>query len=1141
MRLNGSNLELSASDLSQFLGCRHRTALDLAVACGERQAPDWIDPVAAILRERGLDHERSYAESLRATGLTIVDLAESADSGAEARTLEAMRSGAHYILQPALRSEHWFGRPDVLLRAESPSGLGAWSYEVVDTKLARDTRGGTILQLALYSELLGVVQEVVPREFHVVTTDRQAAVQSFRVQDFAAYFRLIRSRLAQTARNDANAIAAANYPEPVDHCEVCRWRSACDTRRHLDDHLCLVAGISRLQTRELQTAGLTTLAQLGTLPLPLPIAPRRGAMETYVRVREQARVQLEGRTQGRPVHELLPIVPDRGLARLPPPAIGDMFLDIEGDPFARDGNREYLFGLVTNTSDLETTATAQWALSDPEERLVFEAVVDEISRLWAANPRMHVYHYSHYEPTAFKRLMSRYATREVEVDRMLRAELFVDLYAVVRHSIRASVESYSIKDLEPFYGFTRTLSLSDARTNLRLVERALELGEPDAVTDEVRKVVEAYNRDDCFSALRLRTWLEQLRSAAEAAGTVIPRPPVKSGDASERVEKRSQRVQAILPALLTDVPAEARGRNHEQQARWLLAQLLEWHRRENKAPWWEFYRLRDLSEEELLTEKAALAGLRLMARVGGTRKSPIDQYEYPRQDTEVRRGDRLHLPDGADLGSVESIDRVRRTVDIKKRGALADSHPTAVFAHSVVNTDVLADAILRVAEDVNQHGVVAGTRYGVARALLLRRAPRVRNGLFQQRPTETAVEFAVRVAGDVDDSVLAIQGPPGSGKTYTGARMICELVRQRARVGVTAVSHEVIRKLLKEVAKSAAELQTAVTTLHKVTDKSDPPSGLDETTDNDDALTRLADRQAQVVGGTQWLWARPEAQNAVDVLVVDEAGQMSLANVLAASQAARCVVLLGDPQQLEQPQQGIHPEGADCSALQHILGEHQTMPPEQGIFLPETWRLPPSVCAYTSEMFYEGRVHSLPGLERQRLVGAPPLDGAGLWLVRVTHDGNQNSSYEEAGAVESIVSRLLRGDTQWIDRDGLAHALTGADILVIAPYNSHVTLLQESLVRHRVSVGTVDKFQGQEAPVVIYSMATSIPEDAPRGMEFLYSLNRLNVATSRAKCACILVASPRLFEPECRSPRQMQLANALCRYVELATSVDLTP
>jgi len=1137
--MSANAMELSASDLSGFLSCTHLTALDLAVARGDRKPPTWTDPVLIVLRERGLEHEHGYVEELRAQGLSVTDLDGIEGEDAVARCIAAIRTGADVILQPALRNGRWFGRPDVLRRNGMPSALGAWSYEVVDTKLAKETRGGTILQLELYSELLGDVQGRTPECFHVVTPDPVTPVHTYRVDDFVAYFRLIRNRLEATSLQDHALLAAENYPERVDHCEICRWEKVCDTKRRSDDHLSLVAGMRRLQSRELEAAGISTLARLGALPLPLPFTPRRGSEETYIRLREQARVQLEGRIKGEPIHELLlPIEADQGLARLPAPSVGDVFLDLEGARFARDGGREYLFGFVILEADGSLPNRSYWAHSDAEERVTFETVVDEILALWEANPGMHIYHYAPYEPSAFKRLMGRYAAREAEVDRMLRAGLFVDLHAVVRRALRASVERYSIKDLEQFYGFSRAVELADANINLRVVERALEANAVDAITPDVRSAVEGYNLDDCKSALQLRKWLEELRASLEAAGTEVPRPERADGTASEPITERARRVQALFDALMAGIPVERNERTDAQQAQGLLAHLLDFHRREAKAPWWEFFRLRDLTEEDLLDEKAAVGGLRFVTRIGITKRGiPTDRYSYPPQETDIRSGDELHLPDGTDFGTVESIDRAARTLDIKKRGAQADLHPSALFAHSFVNADVLADALLRIADDVAQHGISSGSRYKAARQVLLRRPPRLVSGAFEMREGETPAQFAIRIAPRLDNTALAIQGPPGAGKTYTGARMICELARNGARVGVTALSHKVIGNLLKEVTEAASGYEINVACAQLTPDET--PPGVEKITKNDAALVRLSDGRANVVGGTSWLWADPRALNSVDVLFVDEAGQMPLANALAASQAGGSLVLLGDPQQLDQPQQGSHPEGADVSALQHMLGDHKTIPSDRGIFLSETWRLAPSICKFTSEVFYEGRLYPHAGLERQALVGTAPFEGAGLWVETVLHEGNQNSSSEEVDAVDRIVSSLLRLGAQWIDRDGATRPMTSDDVLVVAPYNSQVALLEEALRPKGVRAGTVDKFQGQEAPVVIYSMTTSVPEDAPHGMEFLYSLNRLNVATSRARCACILVANPRLFEPECKTPRQMQLANALCRYVELAQAVAL--
>jgi uncharacterized protein len=303
--------------------------------------------------------------------------------------------------------------------------------------------------------------------------------------------------------------------------------------------------------------------------------------------------------------------------------------------------------------------------------------------------------------------------------------------------------------------------------------------------------------------------------------------------------------------------------------------------------------------------------------------------------------------------------------------------------------------------------------------------------------------------------------------------------------------------------------------------------------DNASVRNALRSGGASVVAGTAWLFAREDFAEAVDVLFVDEAGQMSLANVLAISQAATSIVLLGDPQQLDQPQRGVHPPGVDVSALAHMLNGRYTIDPDTGIFLKHTWRLHPAICAFTSEVFYDGRLAARGENGSQRLNASGLLDGAGLRFVSVEHTGNQNESPEEVQAISQLITELLEGKPTWTDRDGKTAPLQNSEILVVAPYNVQVAALAQKLPVG-VRVGTVDKFQGQEAPLVFYSMTTSSPEDAPRGMEFLYSLNRLNVATSRARCVAVIVASPALFQVQCKTPRQMRLANALCRYFEMA-------
>jgi uncharacterized protein len=1150
VKLDADTLRLSATDLANHLACRHLTVLDRGAAEGRWKPPDWFRPEADVLRQRGLEHERAFLAHLEREGrrITRLDEEDPERRGLE-RTVAAMYAGAEVIAQATLADGRWLGRADVLLKVERPSGLGPWSYEALDTKLARETKAGAILQLCLYSELLETIQGARPERMHVVPRRPGFPLESYRVEDYVAYYRLVRRRLEE-AVDAAEGEGAATYPEPVPHCDVCRWFPRCDRRRRADDHLSLVAGISRLQTRELQGRRLDTLAALAVEPLPIAWKPDRGARDGYVRIREQARVQLAGRTEKRHLHELLPPAPGRGLACLPAPSPGDVFLDLEADPYVDEGGLEYLFGWAIAEAPPDGTAAldagrpvyhARWALDRPAERRGFEALIDTILARWAADPHLHVYHYGAYEPGALKRLMGRHATREAEVDRLLRAGRFVDLHAIVKQSLRASVEQYSIKQLEPLHGFERRQPLDEAGAALRVIQRGLELGIPIDAGDQHARIVEAYNREDCLSARALRDWLETLRAGLEAGGAEIPRPAEAPGDPNQEIGERERRSRELAARLLEGVPGDPAERSQDQQALWLLAHLLDWHRREEKAPWWEYYRLRELSDEDLLDETAALSGLEHVERRPASGRAPVDRYRFPAQETSIREGDKLHLPlpDGRGFGEVVGIDLVTHTVDVRKRGACADLHPASVFAHDTVPANQQAEALMRLGGWVAEHGVDAPGPHRAARDLLLGRRPRLARhaGGPLEEPGEGGVRAARRLALTLDHGALAIQGPPGSGKTFTGARMICDLVRAGRKVGVCAVSHKVIANLMKEVVKAAGEERVRVPCLRKINQKSEAPDpGIEETTDNAVARDALRTGRARVVGGTAWMWAREEFLEAVDVLFVDEAGQMSLANVLAIAQCARNLVLLGDPRQLEQPIQGSHPEGTAVSALDHVLGGAQTIPEDRGLFLEETWRLPPAICALTSELFYEGRLRPHAGVERQRLAGDLPFADGALWFVPAEHDANQSASREEVEIAARLVRTLVESGARWTDRDGRARPLGFDDVLVIAPYNAQVADLIGSLPRG-ARVGTVDKFQGQEAPVVIYSMTTSTPEDAPRGMEFLYSPNRFNVATSRAQCACIVVGSPRLFEPDCRSPRQMKLANAFCRYLEVAREV----
>ncbi len=1126
---------LSAGDLTAHLACAHRTNLDRAVADGVEQSPPvYKDAMLEALMERGRRHEAAYVQRLRDQGLNVVSIdAVGVSDAAVAATLAAMGDGVDVIVQGALRHGPWTGRPDILQRIDRPSPLGSWSYQVKDTKLARETTGATVLQLCLYSDLLGHTQGLAPEfAFAVTPAESGALEEAYRVAAYSAFYRRVRRALESSLEQQP----LATYPEPVGACDICRWFQICDAKRRSDDHPSFVAGLSRTHIAELRDHNLTTLTAFATAAAPLPWKPKRGARETYAALQRQAKIQLDGKRSGTPTYELISYREGLGLARLPAPSKGDIFLDFEGDAYVGASGLEYLLGYVCEDETGAPVYRGLWARNPVEEKQAFEAFIDFVLERQKLYPDLHIYHYAPYEPSALKRLMGRYVTREDELDALLRSECFVDLLSVVRNGVRASVESYSIKKLEDFYGYKRKAALTDANRALTRVQAALELGVTLADLAEDCEVVERYNEDDCRSTLALRDWLETLRLELIAGGAPDARPAPKSTEASEKVTQRAARERALVDALTAGLPVDPEARSEAESAHWLLAQLVGWHRREDKSSFHENYRLQALSPEELMDERCALAGLQFEAEIepGPT---PVHRYRFPPQETELREGDSVKAAGGGSFGSVRAISAAEHWIDIKKQKATAQTHVAAIYEFEHVDSESVAKAISRIGEHVATHGL--DDAYAPARDLLLRRPPQPSSGVVRQA-SEALDATAVRIIGDMSEGVLPIQGPPGAGKTFTGARMIASLVAAGKKVGVTATSHKVVLHLLEEAAKAAISQGAKIRCVHKGNkDLTSPhPDIVIDTTSSKGANKKVLDRlgvDADVIGGTAWLWADADARDGVDVLFVDEAAQMSLANVIAVSQAAKSLVLLGDPRQLEQPSKGSHPDGADASALDHILGGAKTIGASQGLFLAETWRLHPKICDFTSELFYEERLEPRTGLEVQRVTTSGRLNGAGLRYLPVAHSGNQNSSIEEVAAISALVNETLAGSPTWIDRDGDEHPLDLEHILIVAPYNSQVFALRELMPNARI--GTVDKFQGQEAPIVIYSMASSSSADAPRGMEFLYSLNRLNVATSRAKAICVLVASPALFEAECRTPRQMELANALCRYKELAEEI----
>ncbi len=806
------------------------------------------------------------------------------------------------------------------------------------------------------------------------------------------------------------------------------------------------------------------------------------------------------------------------------PSPGDLFLDLEGDPYALDGGLEYLFGLVEVVGG-EEKYHAFWGHTRAEEADAFRAAVDLIVARRREYPDMHVYHYASYEQTAFRRLMGAHGTREDEVDDMLRGEVFVDLYRVVRQAVRVSTESYSLKQIENLYSTRPPGAVLDGGSSIIAYETYLAEGNP-VVLDEIAE----YNREDCVTLVGLQAWLEAQRIDAEAKFGPIERPvPPEIPAADDELSERA----ALGARLLDGVRDEPADRSDDEHGRYVLAHLLEWHRREAKPQWWQFFKRKNAYEaDDFVNDPECIGGLELDCVLGPDKRSTVYRMRFEPQDHKFSIGSEPVDPaTGKPAGVIVAIDETG-TLELK-RGCQRDRDPLpcALMPAGPWPTGAQRAAIGDVATWVADNAMSGPGPYQAVRDLLTRRPPRVPVDVADVELGTTgdgALEAAVRLAVALDGGTLAVQGPPGAGKTYTGAHMIVALLDAGRRVGITATTHGAITNLLDKVMEVAAETGVTLRAMQKADDhQATKVAGVAIVNDPAAIERAFAAGTIDIAAGTSWLWARPGMREMLDVLVIDEAGQMSLADVTAVGTAAHNIVLLGDPQQLAQVSQGSHPDGAEVSALQHFLGTDVTMPADRGLFLDRTWRMHPSVTAYISEIAYEGRLESAPGRDRQ-LVDRH----AGVWFVPVHHETDRTSSPAEADAVGALVDELV--GTDWTDETGHTRPLELRDVIIVAPYNAHVAELRKRLPAG-ARVGTVDKFQGQEGAVAIYSTASSSAEVAPRGMDFLYDLHRLNVAVSRARARAYIVASPELLRVLCHTPKQLRLANALCRYVEYAT------
>ncbi|MDK3257000.1 TM0106 family RecB-like putative nuclease [Blastococcus capsensis] len=1113
---------LTPSKITAWLDCGAYLDLKHQVEEGLREKPPaGMSSFARLLADKGLSHEEACLQDYVDRGLrvrTVPDRLRGESFAAWVARIGDTFAGDDWdvLYQAPLMHDGIRGIADFLLRVVAPDG--SVSVEPVDAKLARqEAKPAHVLQLSFYAEAIAAATGTRPERMHLWLGSGQ--VESLLTADFAAYWQRLRTRLARVL--DVEVTTGTAVPEPCDHCAFCEFADVCDHTWRDADSLVYVAGLRSVDRVLLQEAAVSTLAALADHVDVVPGMPeqRQARIVTQARLQRQAREQGEGQS---PPFLLIEAgdEPGRGngLALLPEPDDGDVFLDFEGHPFWRpDVGLFFLLGLIECTARGAWQYRTWWAHDQAQEG---EAVAELIAYLRERReqyPGMHVYHFNHTERSSLERLASQHGVGEVALEELVETGVFVDLLVLARSAVQVGTESYGLKALEQLTGYERGHDIDKGAGAVVEYERWMSTGAADALD-----AIAAYNEDDVRATRAVRDWLVEHRPPE------LPwRPAVL--DPADDLPELDARVEQLHAAGL-DTPEH------------LLGDVLGYWRRE-----WKAYlapRLATCTGDtaDLLEDPSVLAGLEPVGlverrRANGNPITPAMRFRFPPQECGgIETAVLFPVVDGPPAyASGSRLDADAGELDLVWSDALAERGvlPTVVAANEWISPKPKPAALSELADAVLDP---AATPSPVAMALLRRDLPRFLPGRGPSRGVFTDdLDDMLAWTTALDGTCVAVQGPPGTGKTFRGARQIHALITAGKRVGITAFSHHAIDNLLEAVVEVFQERgeQDRLQAVKKV-----GKAGAGSLPNVTYVCSNKAAAKTgfNLVAGTTWLFSSSDmATQPVDVLVVDEAGQLSLADTLAACRSARNLLLLGDPLQLPQVAQASHPGTSGGSALQHLLGAAVTMPPDRGVFLTETRRMHPDVCTFISDNIYEGRLSSHINCAVQ-----DTEFGTGLRWLRAEHEGHSTHAAEEVELVHAEIRRLL--GTKWVNQHGEASPLTVRDFLVVAPYNDQVNLLRERLeadpLTRGVAVGSVDKFQGRQAAVVLFSMATSGAQHMPRGADFLFSRNRLNVAISRARCLAYLVCTEELLDSRGRDVEEMRLISTLCAFAASARRME---
>lgn len=1125
----------SPSDLILFLESPFATWMDRydreCSAHGIQADPP--DEMAELLQSKGIEHEQEFLGKLKESGYQTIEIdSQLPMEQCLAETLHAMKAGTPIIYQGMIAHPPFFGYTDFMVKVSGSSKFGDYQYEVWDTKLSKKAKPYFIIQLCCYSEILTTVQQATPEKFSVVLGNNNQPF--FKVSEFFPFYKQVKGQfLSQQSGFDSTK----SY-DPADFNSWGRWSNYAESELLRRDHLSKVARITRHQIRKLNDHGIGTMTELAnSCEERIP----KMSVDTLQKLKAQARIQRKSEIaisesnseiEPPPATKLLPHDSDlpMGLETLPPRSNDDIFFDIEGYPLI-EGGLEYLWGACYFDEDGSVKFRDFWAHDSTQEKEAFTSFISWVHGLYRDNPNLHIYHYGHYEIAVCRRLMGRYGVCEKEVDDLLRNGIFVDLYSVFRQAFLLGEPRYSIKNVEHLYRGKRSGEVSKGDESI--VQYELWRVHPDGETWETSKIlkdIRDYNEDDCQSLIGLVNWLSNQQRLHG-----IEYQPLESRRATLDETILDENTQLQNKILTLSEKKGALGLSREAEVYETLAWLVDFYRRENKPIWWRKFDRMASDLEELAEDHDCLTQCQRSSKPGFKKKPRsrnfIYEYSYDLLQQYRNKPPQSYYLHGFENKKVtyEDIDTKNGFIQLS-----AEEEPPqeiTLIPDENIRTKILEDSLLETIKSF----VVNPDGHPALQDFLFKKTPHLE---VHQRGTpilagssSDKLRMIVEKVSQLKNSYLFIQGPPGTGKTYTAVRIIAALLQKKLKIGISSNSHKAITHLLHQVALHCKEIlleasfvctdKTAIA-LKKVGIKISGNANLGGEV-----------KPACVIGTTAWGFARPELAGQFDFLFIDEAGQVSLAHMIAMIASTKNLVLLGDQMQLRQPIQGSHPGRSGESLLDYLLDGKPTIGEEMGIFLDRSYRMHPLINDFISKGVYEGQLQAAPGNENQKIVSPLPngVKPAGISFLPVNHLGNTQASIEEQEVIGALCNELIGRDFQRKDKS--VKPIGYDDILVVAPYNHQVNELSKALGA-KARVGTIDKFQGQEAPIVIISMCTSNANETPRGIGFIFEKNRINVAISRAQGLVIVVGNPNIMNANAKTLDEMRLVSFFCSVIEVA-------